>query len=157
MDNSDVEEQSHSDAAHTDEIEVPARGRPVGKTDSTKRYRRTAAEISADKIQIAQMRLDALKQSEEQKLAATQLRKAARRKKPPPPVQESEIPVRKERPSQMPPPSQTAQTRKKATFREDSDSGDSSSVGATRYMSTREALYNSWFPSSPRTNHRFPF
>ena len=52
MDNSDPEEDTLTD--EVSEIEVPARGRPVGKTDSTKRYRRTAAEISADKIQIAQ-------------------------------------------------------------------------------------------------------
>ena len=46
------------------------RGRPVGKTDSTQRTRRTAQEISDDKIRIAQMKLDALKETEERKLAA---------------------------------------------------------------------------------------
>ena len=46
------------------------RGRPVGKTDSTQRTRRTAQEISDDKIRIAQMKLDALKDTEERKLAA---------------------------------------------------------------------------------------
>ena len=68
MSNSDPEEDSPPsiDTDEVSEIEVSARGRPVGKTDSTKRYRRTAAEISADKIQIAQMWFDALKQSEEQ-------------------------------------------------------------------------------------------
>ena len=79
MDNSDSE-------SHTEEIEVPARGRPVGKADSTKRYRRTAAEISADKIQIAQMRLDALKINEEQKLAV----KAAARKRRPTAIEENQ-------------------------------------------------------------------
>ena len=72
MGNSDPEEESAA------ETEVPARGRPVGKTDSTKRYQRTAADISHDKITIAQMQLDALKQSEEQKLTAKQ---APRRKR----------------------------------------------------------------------------
>ena len=45
------------------------RGRPQGKTDSTQRTRRTAQEISDDKIRIAQMKLDALKEAEEKKLA----------------------------------------------------------------------------------------
>ena len=44
------------------------RGRPVGKTDSTQRTRRTAQEISDDKIRIAQMKLDALKETEEKSL-----------------------------------------------------------------------------------------
>ena len=41
------------------------RGRPQGKADSTQRTRRTAQEISDDKIRIAQMKLDALKETEE--------------------------------------------------------------------------------------------
>ena len=46
--------------------EIPVkRGRPQGKTDSTQRTRRTAQEISDDKIRIAQMKLDALKEAEE--------------------------------------------------------------------------------------------
>ena len=80
MDNSDA------DTEEIPENEVPARGRPVGKTDQKPRYRRTAAEISADKIQIAQMRLDALKASEEQKLAA----KAAARKRRPAAIEENQ-------------------------------------------------------------------
>ena len=47
----------------------PRRGRPRGQTDATKRYRRTAAEISQDKIKIAEMRLEALRESEERKLS----------------------------------------------------------------------------------------
>ena len=41
------------------------RGRPVGKLDSTQRTRRTAQEISHDKIRIAQMKSDALKETGE--------------------------------------------------------------------------------------------
>ena len=85
MDNSDA------DTEEIPENEAPSvsRGRPVGKTDQKPRYRRTATEISADKIQIAQMRLDALKASEEQKLAA----KAAARKKRPTAIEEKPVPV----------------------------------------------------------------
>ena len=50
------------------------RGRPEGKTDQTKRYRRTAQEISDDKLRIAQMRLDALRDAEERKLAHKKVR-----------------------------------------------------------------------------------
>ena len=140
MDNSDSE-------SHTEEIEVPARGRPVGKADSTKRYRRTAAEISADKIHIAQMKLDALKANEEQKLAV----KAAARKRRPAAIEEKPVPpARKERPAKI-------ETTKKVSIREDTDSEESPQRPR---KSGREALYDSWFPSSPRTNHsvrRFPF
>ena len=41
------------------------RGRPQGKADSTQRTRRTAQEISDDKVRVAQMKLDALKEAEE--------------------------------------------------------------------------------------------
>ena len=40
------------------------RGRPVGKVDSTKRHRRTAQEISNDKISVASMKLESLKERE---------------------------------------------------------------------------------------------
>ena len=41
----------------SDDVPQPQneRGRPVGKTDSAQRTRRTAQEISDDKIRIAQM------------------------------------------------------------------------------------------------------
>ena len=44
------------------------RGRPVGKPDTTQRYRRTAQEISDDKIKVIQMKLDAMKESEALKM-----------------------------------------------------------------------------------------
>ena len=50
------------------------RGRPQGKGDSTQRTRRTAQEISDDKIRIAHMKLDALKETEEKKLANKKVR-----------------------------------------------------------------------------------
>ena len=50
------------------------RGRPAGKTDSTQRSRRTAQEISDDEIRIAQMKLDAVREAEERKLAAKKTR-----------------------------------------------------------------------------------
>ena len=59
---SDSESTSFSDHAPQPQNK---RGRPVGKTDSTQRTRRTAQEISDDKFRIAQMKLDALKETEE--------------------------------------------------------------------------------------------
>ena len=61
---SESETENFSDNAPPSEIK---RGRPVGKTDSTQRTRRTAQEISDDKIRIAQMKLDALREAEERK------------------------------------------------------------------------------------------
>ena len=66
----------------------PRRGRPSGQTDATKRYRRTAAEISEDKIRVAEMRLQALREAEERKLA----NKKPRTKRPRAPVEE--VPVK---------------------------------------------------------------
>ena len=102
------------------------RGRPVGKTDQKPRYRRTAQEISDDKVKIAQMKLDALKEAEEARLANKKTRRAPRAKAA---IQESALPpapkpvVREEEPKHNP-------------------------IG-----SRRQALYDSWFPSSPRTKH----
>ena len=63
---SDSEEESIIDEAPPTESK---RGRPVGKTDSTQRTRRTAQEISDDKIRIAQMKLDALREADERRVS----------------------------------------------------------------------------------------
>ena len=47
----------------------PQKGCPTGKNDSAKRYRRTSREISEDKIRVAQIRVDALREMEEKRLA----------------------------------------------------------------------------------------
>ena len=60
----DSEGESFTDETSADVVE-DKRGRPVGKSDSSKRFRRIAQEISDDKIRIAQMRLDALRETEE--------------------------------------------------------------------------------------------
>ena len=44
------------------------------ENDSTKRYRRTAQEISDDKIRVAQMRVDALREMEEKRVATRKSR-----------------------------------------------------------------------------------
>ena len=69
---------SESDEYSASIDEVPQdnsgkRGRPAEKADQKPRYRRTAQEISDDKIRIAQMRLDALRETEEQRLASKKL------------------------------------------------------------------------------------
>ena len=99
----------------------PRRGRPRGQTDATKRYRRTAAEISQYKIKIVEMRLEALRESEERKLSnkkpRTNLSKV------------EEIPV-KEKP----------RPRKNEAVRDESPSTPRVSIGRSR-----ETLYDSWF------------
>ena len=60
------------------------RGRPVGKVDANQRYRRTAQEISDDKISVAQMKLDAMKEKEALKLTLRTSRKFTSLRKPAP-------------------------------------------------------------------------
>ena len=121
------EEESFTEAAP----EESARGRPAGKADSTKRFRRTAQEISDDKVRIAQMRLDALRESEERKLANKKTRKPRAKAA----VEEAAIP-----------PKELRSSPKKEVPRDDSPSPERLPIG-----SRREQLYDSWFPSSPRT------
>ena len=95
----------------------PRRGRPRGQADASKRYRRTAAEISHDKIRVAEMRLVALRETEERKLS---------NKKPRTKISKvQEIPV-KETPRQV--------------VRDESPETPRPSMGRGR-----EALYASWF------------
>ena len=101
--------------------ETPQRGRPAGKSDSTKRYRRTAQEISDDKIRIAEMRLNALREMEEQKLINKKSR--IRSNKPKADVRESELP----------------KTQK------DVVRVRSESPPTPRPTNKRQALYDSWF------------
>ena len=74
------------------------RGRPVGKTDSTQRTRRTAQEIGDDKIRIAQMKLDALKETEERELAAKTRARPEKSKGTQPKAIVQEIPMAKPAP-----------------------------------------------------------
>ena len=100
----------------------PRRGRPSGQTDAGKRYRRTAAEISEDKIRVAEMRLQALRETEERKLS----NKKPRTKRPRAPVEE--VPV-KER------------VRQKEAARDSSPE----SPPARSFGWSKEELYASWF------------
>ena len=102
----------------------PRRGRPSGHTDATKRYRRTAADISEDKIRVAEMRLQALREAEERKLS----NKKPRTKRPRASVEE--VPV-KER------------ARQKEAVR---DSSPESPPGPrVSFGRSKEELYVSWF------------
>ena len=112
------------------EEEQKKRGRPPGKQDQKPRYRRTAEEISADKLRIAEMKLAALRESEERKLAAkkTRVRKPAAAA-----VTESSLEAPKKVTKAPPPPQE--------------ESPSPRPVG-----SRRQALYDSWFPTSPRNS-----
>ena len=111
------------------------RGRPAGRADGKPRYRRTAQQISEDKIRIAEMKLQAVRDAEARKAerkVQTQAerkdeRKATRESKPAAvserplkPALKRAPPAREEEPPSPPP------------------------------RSRRAALYDSWFPSSPR-------
>ena len=115
-----------------DEMPEPQikRGRPAGKSDSTQRSRRTAQEISDDKIRIAQMKLDAVREAEERKSAAKKTR--SRPQKPAQP-----IPIVQEIAMKPPPKKQ----------REESLSPSPKHV---TYASRKQALYDSFFNSSRR-------
>ena len=106
------------------------KGRPAGKTESTKRTRRTAQEISDDKIRIVQMRLDALRETEERKLVNKKSHSKPSRAKPA--VEETAIP----------------KAPKKVVMRDESPPSPKLPIGQRR-----QSLYDSWFPSSPRTRY----
>ena len=109
------------DAPVTEEPLV-RKGRPVGRPDSTQRKRRTAQEISDDKIKVATLKLETLKEIEANKLA--------NKKKRAPPAH-----VRKPtpKPSGSAPPPES-----------DSDS-DGGAPGLPDPRTSRQVLYDSWF------------
>ena len=116
---------SDSEQEINEEIPAPQikRGRPAGKTDSAQRTRRTAQEISDDKIRVAQMKLDALREAEERKLEARKTRpRPEKAPKPKPIVQEIAMPKNKPREDSLSP------SPKRVT-----------------YASKKEALYDSFF------------
>ena len=123
-----MDSSSEEESLQEEPTEQPKkRGRPVGVADQKPRYRRTAEEISADKLRIAQMKLDALRESEERKLANRKPR-TARREEPKAKVSESSLKVT---------------PKKSSPQREETPS-------PRPVRSGRRALYDSWFPTSPR-------
>ena len=108
---SDVEE----DTPPVAEEPLVRKGRPTGRSDATQRKRRTAQEISDDKIRVAQMKLDALRETEQNKLA-------------------------NKRPRRQPVERRTSQPKVAPPQSHDSDSDDPPDP-----RSSRQALYDSWF------------
>ena len=115
-----------------DEPSESRRGRPAGKSDSTQRSRRTAQEISEDKIRIAQMKLDAVRDAEERKLANKKTRSRPQKIGDTQRVQEIAMPAR-------------VQSKKP---RDDSLSPSPKHVS---YASRKEALYDSFFTPRRRS------
>ena len=109
-----------SDSEETPVTEAPLvrKGRPTGRPDATQRKRRTAQEISDDKIRVAQMKLDALRETEREKLTSKRPRAQ--------PVQ-----------SRTPKPKPVAQP--------ESDSDSDGPPGLPDPRSSRQVLYDSWF------------
>ena len=114
------------------------RGRLKGKADAKVRVRRTAAEVAADKIALAQAKVDALRLQMEAKEAA----KAANRRKPPRKPKPPPEPSESSEAEQQPPP-----RRKRAQVRdpspESSDHGYFPPPASPR--SRKQAMYFSWF------------
>ena len=94
------------------------KGRPTGRPDSTQRKRRTAQEISDDKVRVAQLKLETLKEIEANKLA---------NKKQRAPVQ-----------SRIPKP-------KPVPTHNESDSESDGAPGLPNPRTSRQQLYDSWF------------
>ena len=114
------------------------RGRPSGKSDSAQRSRRTAQEISDDKIRVAQMKLDAIREAEERKLANRKTRSrpqkaTARNTESRPIVQEIAMAAR----------TQSSKNQR--------DESSSSSPKMPSHTTRKQALYESWF--TPRTRY----
>ena len=122
-------QSSDSEAEGVEEEESKKRGRPVGNVDEKPRYRRTAQQISDDKLRIAQMKLEALRESEERKLSS---KTRARRK---PAVAEHSLQA----------PAKVARPKRESTPEREER--------APPQRPRRQALYDSWFPSSPRSNN----
>ena len=96
------------------------KGRPTGRPDSTQRTRRTAQQISNDKIVIAQMKLETLKEIEASKLATKRTRA--------PPAQ-PRVPTPKPVPTNL----------------DDSGSDSDGAPGLPNPKTSRQRLYDSWF------------
>ena len=122
-------QSSDEEVEPLEEEESKKRGRPVGKADDKPRYRRTAQQISDDKLRIAEMKLNALRESEERKLSS----KTRARRKPAVTEQSLQAPPKVTRPKQEPTPQREEM--------------------APPQRPRRQALYDSWFPSSPRSNN----
>ena len=141
------------DESHESQIEVPPkdpkdkpRGRPVGKPDTTQRYRRTAQEISDDKIKVVQMKLDAMKEAEALKMS---------NKKPRRPLRDTAVSISK-RVSEEPLTAKRgrdAEPMKVSLSSSQSQGVDEDSSPSPRRPPAhrRQSLYDSWFPPSPRT------
>ena len=93
------------------------KGRPTGRPDSTQRKRRTAQEISEDKVRVAQTKLETLKEIEANKLA--------NKKQRAPPAQ-----PRVPKPKPVP---------------NESESDSDGAPGLPNPRTSRQQLYDSWF------------
>ena len=125
---------------------MPVRGRPKGKADAKARVRRSTAQVAADKIALAQAKVDALRLQNE----AREATRAANRKKLPPP--------RPKAPKPPPPPSESSESEepppppKRVRVREPKRRAPSPASSSDGYVpprpsprSRKKALYTSWF------------
>ena len=144
------------DEPHESQIEAPPkdkpRGRPVGKPDTTQRYRRTAQEISDDKIKVVQMKLDAMKEAEALKMSNKKPRRPLRDTAASISKRVSEEPLAAKRGRDAEPMKVSLSSSQSQGVDEDSSPSPSiSREGRRPPAHRRQSLYDSWFPPSPRT------
>ena len=117
------------------------RGRPAGRADEKPRYRRTAAQISEDKIRIAEMKLQAVRDAEAKK-AERKVQQQAERKVERKVTRESAaVSERPLKSALKPAPKQAPPTREETP--------------SPPPRARRAALFDSWFPTSPRRSSRY--
>ena len=131
------EEEEEELPVEEEEAGPAKRGRPAGRADGKPRYRRTAQQISEDKIRIAEMKLQAVRDAEARK-AERKVQQQAERKAEQKATRNSKPAAVSERPLKP------ALKREPPTREEESPSPPP--------RSRRAALYDSWFPSSPRSS-----
>ena len=135
---SSEEEEEELPVEEEEEAGPAKRGRPAGRADGKPRYRRTAQQISEDKIRIAEMKLQAVRDAEARK-AERKVQQQAERKAERKATRDSKPAAVSERPLKSalkPAPKQAPPTREETP--------------SPPPRSRRSALFDSWFPTSPR-------
>ena len=129
------EEEEEELPVEEEEAGPAKRGRPAGRADGKPRYRRTAQQISEDKIRIAEMKLQAVRDAEARK-AERKVQQQAERK-------DEQKATRNSKPVAVSgKPLEPALKRAPPTREEETPSPPP--------RSRRAVLYDSWFPSAPR-------
>ena len=130
------EEEEEEFPVEEEEAGPAKRGRPAGRADGKPRYRRTAQQISEDKIRIAEMKLQAVRDAEARE-AERKVQQQAERKAERKVTRESAAVSERPLKSALKPALKQAPPTREET-------------PSPPARSRRTTLFDSWFPSSPR-------